>query len=90
MVRATTSRELQRAVGEFVAVLRTITDGLPDARTAASLQLVQPMAEQVIDDRTPPRHPPPKATLSGEALPKRYMSLLSARGLDYWRRHYGL
>jgi hypothetical protein len=87
---ATTSRQLQRAVGDFVAALRTIPDGPPGETAEVTLQQLPLVAERVIQ-----RIEDHLATVSDrETIQRRLAAAIyelrrTLEELDHWRRHYG-
>jgi hypothetical protein len=86
---ATTSRQLQRAVDEFAAVLRTIPDGPPDETAEATLQLLQLTSERVIQRIEDRLAIADRQVVQRKLAGAIYELRRTLEALDYWRRHYG-
>jgi hypothetical protein len=86
---AKSSRPFENGVKEFVRVLRTMSDGTPGDTSAATIQVMQSLAETVIQLI--------EARLAENVDPARVQRRL-AQGVydirrtleeaDHWRRHY--
>jgi hypothetical protein len=82
-------RQFNRAVREFVRVLRTVPDCAPDEISGGAIQVLRHLAERVIEQIE-------RSLASGEDRPPLQQDLATAAHdirsaldeIDHWQRHY--